>query len=354
MSQGQSLVATFEIVTPIFCAGADQNGPAEPRAFSFRGNLRWFYRALDSGFRKNEGAIFGATSSGQAHASPISLVVMEPAGGWGSRRYHHELPPKEAMQKGECYLGYTFYLGENNRQAAAPGKRFQVRLEPTWDMPQQKVLQAWVASLWLLGTLGGIGSRCRRGFGTCALVGLGAGSAWPIIAPINAQTPEEWLQKFKEGFAQIREWFPYGWKKGEFHHQVLPRDLSPLVSGRGFRDWKDALRDIGNKYRQFRNKYRSQKDKIASLGLPLTSRSKGDTLVPKGGEDVSERSASRLWIRVLKLGEMYYPMVWHCEGPLIPPNTTVVWKKTRQPEKVEEGLRLIYEFFSDLRKAGYK
>jgi hypothetical protein len=61
-----------------------------------------------------------------------------------------------------------------------------------------------------------------------------------------------------------------------------------------------------------------------------------------------------LWIRVLKLGEMYYPMVWHCEGPLIPPNTTVVWKKTRQPEKVEEGLRLIYEFFSDLRKAGCK
>lgn len=356
MSNTEALVATFETITPVFCAGADQNGPAEIRPFSLRGALRWFYRALDFEFRSHEGSFFGSTSGNKVQASPITLSVLGPEEGWGSRLYNQDLPPKEAMQRGECYLGYTFYLGANKRQAVPPQKRFKVILSFTWEKPQQKVLEAWVASLWLFSTLGGLGSRARRGFGTCALVDLEADECWPSIPVIKAQNPKEWHEAFKKGFAQIRQWFPYNWQSGHFQHQVLPKEVKTLIFREGFPTWKEALRDIGNRFREFRHRHRTKKNLLASFGLPLASRSMGDTLIPvcsDSRQGVSERSASRLWIRVLKLGEQYYPMVWHSEGPLVPPGTSLKWKKTQDQERLASGLGLITDFLNELQQAGY-
>ncbi|QBG48950.1 type III-B CRISPR module RAMP protein Cmr1 [Verrucomicrobia bacterium S94] len=49
---------TMEIITPCFCAGADQS-KAEIRAPSIRGELRWWFRAL-GGTRQLEAEVFGS------------------------------------------------------------------------------------------------------------------------------------------------------------------------------------------------------------------------------------------------------------------------------------------------------
>jgi len=139
---------------------------------------------------------------------------------------------------------------------------------------------------------------------------------------------------------------------------VLPEALTPLVSTTGFASWQEALRDIGNRFREFRfrRNVRPYKDKVASFGLPLGSRSRGDTLIPVRLDDraISDRSASRLWIRVVRIGERYHPMVWNCEGPLLPPDhRNLRWKKSGQTVTAPPGLGLIPEFLEGLRQGGY-
>ena len=53
---------TVELITPCFCAGADQT-TAEIRAPSIRGELRWWFRVL-GGTPEQERAVFGGELSG--------------------------------------------------------------------------------------------------------------------------------------------------------------------------------------------------------------------------------------------------------------------------------------------------
>jgi len=63
-----------EIITPCFCAGADQK-KAEIRVPSIRGQLRWWFRAL-GGTREEETAVFGGVH-GRAVTSKVWLRVSD-------------------------------------------------------------------------------------------------------------------------------------------------------------------------------------------------------------------------------------------------------------------------------------
>ncbi len=62
----------IEVITPCFCAGANQQ-QAEIRVPSIRGQLRWWFRAL-GGTRQEEAQIFGGVHGG-ATASAVRLRV---------------------------------------------------------------------------------------------------------------------------------------------------------------------------------------------------------------------------------------------------------------------------------------
>ena len=365
----------FKVVTPVFCAGADQNGPAAIRPFSIRGALRWFYRALDANFAAHEGKYFGSTAGGQGQASPFTLFVEPRAGGtWPSQSYRQELRVQDAMSRGECYLGYSLYMGdkgrdfehsdrqgkdEKRRQAVPPGTCFRVFVSPTWPVQKDHdnhTFKAWSACLWLFAHLGGLGARARRGFGSLQLVGWTAEHPWPTLPTIEARDVQGWHQQFRAGFDQIREWFDRP-VPSETGHQVLPKDLTPLVSMTGFASWQEALRDIGNRFRDFRldPHVRPHIDKVASFGLPLASRSRSDTLVPvsHAALAISDRSASRLWIRVVRVGDLYHPMVWNCDGPLLPFGHNKLRWKSGQHVTAPSGLGLIPQFLAKLRQEGY-
>src|SRR2546426_3883093 len=76
MIRMQEVIFTLQTITPLFLAGADQT-TAELRAPSFRGVMRYWYRALVGGLvgtdtnglqkvMEAEKAIFGATNIGSA------------------------------------------------------------------------------------------------------------------------------------------------------------------------------------------------------------------------------------------------------------------------------------------------
>jgi CRISPR-associated protein Cmr1 len=317
----EKLKAKMRIVTPVFCAGADQKGDAEIRPLSIRGALRWWYRALDPRFREREGALFGATT-GEGSSSPVRVRVVP----WlkGDKDCSQDLRPEMARQNGAAYLGYTLYLGGNKRLAVPEKNEFE--LELTWqyrpsrfissegkDKPaknhpwrwvkgdgqeaDQITRRAWAASLWLFGHLGGLGTRSRRGFGTIALLGW---EGWPECQDLQpahgAATPQDWKARFENGFRIIRSWFPFD-DKAKLRHQHLPSEMTVTLSEAenskplqptsnsperdpqalravlrldGKRNWYECLQFAGSKFQEFRaNRKIHLPQKLAAFGLPI-------------------------------------------------------------------------------------
>ncbi len=316
MAEQQVLQAEMQIVTPVFCAGADQNGASEIRPFSLRGALRWWYRAVDRDFAKWEPLIFGATT-GTGQSSPVGLQVRQ----WvhDSKSLKERLAPQRAPHSGAAYLGYTFYLGNNERKAILP-ERAAVPLRLVWqwqpgnEKDQLRIRRAWAASLWLFGHLGGLGTRCRRGYGTLALTKW---NGWPEcteLPPVHgAGTPQEWKERFQQGWKKIRQWFEPPTKA---EHQHLGRELNVWLWKEGFPAWDKALDEVGGVFQAFRRKQHIHKPELlAAFGLPIQfGRHRARRATPKG----YGRAASLLQIRVVQISGKYHPLVWRAAGPLVP------------------------------------
>ena len=166
--------ATYRIVTPMFCAGADQQR-AELRLPSFKGALRFWWRSLMWGqvkdhreLREKEAALFGASESAVGQ-SKVKLRIVDVQLG-------RTLRPRKRIIKdggsGLAYLGYGVinYNGKLQRPAIDGGS-FTVECRFSRKATDEQVEQVGRA-ISLLGTVGGIGSRSRKGFGSLTLVAL--------------------------------------------------------------------------------------------------------------------------------------------------------------------------------------
>lgn len=168
------LVATYRLTTPMFCAGANQDAAAELRPASFKGVLRFWYRALALGLGQYNGKwenvcdaesrLFGSTSAGQAQVL-LSMEVLSAV---------KEIPKLTKIEGGFAYLagqGLTKYIKDagmvTQRSAIAPGARFVVTC--LFRKHDDKDVDAVRNSLIAVGLLGGLGARTRRGFGSLTL-----------------------------------------------------------------------------------------------------------------------------------------------------------------------------------------
>lgn len=158
-------------VTPLFLGGSDpRNEPPELRPPSFRGAMRYWYRAAVGGvvgdknleaLRKMETAVFGSTETG----SLVSLRLH------GQLRYsqHTILPHKNA----------------GRRNAFDPDQKFILTMTAGPACSEIVWTNACMA-LNLALTLGGIGLRSRRGMGSLQVVGSSA----PLIPVFPKQDSE--------------------------------------------------------------------------------------------------------------------------------------------------------------------
>ncbi len=193
----------FEVLTPAFLSGPDQQ-EVELRAASLRGELAWWWRTLQSGapaaMRDREGQLFGSAEQGlksaltisvkadqlrvipRGHAAPTSGITYTykrggqmgkadvlPYLGYGPIRLLSRAERSEAESRGQRNLLDATGRAKRSpvfiRPAIAPGEHFGMRL--AWrergldSSGPEQVVRA--AASW--STLGGIGSRSRKGFG---------------------------------------------------------------------------------------------------------------------------------------------------------------------------------------------
>ena len=153
-----SLTITLETVTPLFSGGADNKTP-ELRSPPFRGMMRYWFRALAGGvvgdskraldlIREKEAEVFG--SPDEVHGqSAVWIQLSMPA---ITVEDHFLLP----------------HRNKANFAAISPGVSFTLTLtlKPRADI-QKLEMAVW--SLLVGLTLGGIGKRSRRGFGSLGL-----------------------------------------------------------------------------------------------------------------------------------------------------------------------------------------
>ena len=392
-----AMTVTFKTITPMFLAGAEPDKRAELRVPSIKGAMRFWYRTIAPNYKTNEPKIFGSTDEGQGGFLVRILENYKAENReWDPSRYDNDLfncihPKFNASKRhnkktwqlnGIKYLAYS--LSMNKRIYIPAGKEIKLlfTLRPNAH-PDCKM--ALLSSLWLLGHVGGLGSRSRRGFGTVALQSWEWADKSSIELPIShsANSPEKWLEQFQKGLNMIKDWF-----KGErvVDHTVFGSNTKFYLlngvageteEGKSFEPWEMALAEAGLVMQEFRQRwdlkdtnsdyYRvkqhlSKKHNVTvaglspqylelnksapertAFGLPLTFRyGNAHPITFQGVEH--ERSASPLFIRIVEINGKCHPFFALLNAPLLAPNEKVADKEdVRKAKKNSTPLKYSYQ-----------
>ncbi len=365
----------LEVLTPLFLGGA--SGGAEVRAASFRGALRHWYRTVDPEFPQREAAVFGGVAKHQGQ-SPFLLRVREEKPfrpmTWPGREDLKRFNVGRGVKtkNGVNYLGYVFSLPGNEHRTAVPPR---VKINAECAFPRgirataqhggpRAVWQGLLASWWLLGHIGSLGTRARRGFGSLALLDWSVDGAvpadWrhdledlPLLA--HADSLHAWAREAEQARKKMRAWFPANpavvqpaWF-GPRSRAVLLRTGYPLKANL---DWARPMQDAGLKLQNFRAGLEPDRSRArdhvrflnewpggeplagkaperTAFGLPLTFRflKVDDVKPPKkqfelqpAGQDARGRQQQRfpspLWIRVVRVGAQHHALLTRLDGTL--------------------------------------
>lgn len=182
MPRVTEIEATYRVVTPCFCGGANQQ--PEFRLPSFKGVLRFWWRALAwtrhngdlRAVQQHEDAIFGSAANGQSRVQ-VRLVshAMRPVVPVGRVL---TINGGAVVGEGARYLGYgLMHAYASGKTGVRAGELTRACIESPFELtiqfrcrglspPQVDALTDAVASV---GLLGGIGARSRRGYGSLSL-----------------------------------------------------------------------------------------------------------------------------------------------------------------------------------------
>ena len=367
MAAPLSIEMDLVFITPAFLGNAMQK--AELRPQSFKGALRFWYRAVDAqlarpdddGENKNresrnkarEDTIWGGAGDGFGQSKVLLRVhASRPSHWrWDRRQFEHFTTGRGPnTRNGVLYLGYPFGLrGNRERDALAQGTFFKLRaVIPSHSSLREWEIRAITASLWLFSVLGSCGTRGRRGFGSLQATGWRllnskGNTEWEeafeaLPRPSEMNQPDRWKQGIQEACRRFRDWF--GDFPSDTAHPHIFEEFAPKVLD-GFPSWQEAINHAGSKMQAFRHKYQPDYDLVADLlqhpahgktspgrvsfGLPLTFRfgsrpSLGDlTFYPQGlnpGYKAPDRFASLLFIKIVRFGIRYYPVFFRLEGEI--------------------------------------
>ncbi|MFU8802209.1 MAG: type III-B CRISPR module RAMP protein Cmr1 [Bradymonadaceae bacterium] len=201
MSQHDTITATYRVNTPMFLGGADNTTSAELRLSSFKGALRFWWRALVweqigdvDELRRQEADLFG--SSEQKVGQSKARLRLEELGITPTL-----IPPtvlrdgRRTIGPGARYLGYGVMEafssakkgtkeGELTRPCLEAPFNFTVELYVRKATPAQRT--ELVRALKALGMFGGLGSKSRKGYGSLTLLELTEPDGPGYSAPTDA------------------------------------------------------------------------------------------------------------------------------------------------------------------------
>jgi CRISPR-associated protein Cmr1 len=355
----KELTFELEFITPAFIGGANQQ--AELRPASFVGLLRWWWRALKGEcdikrLREEEVKIFGGIAKNQRNeeikmASPVYLRVE------GDVSKHKDLikkygldlifdEKKRAFVGSHIGVGYLYYFmlpkkkrngqEEKGREFIEPGSKLKLTL-----IGKDKVLKHYIASLWALVFLGGVGARSRRGGGNLAVVDYNPEDLPKDLEKISFIPTGDFCKWFVENLRKAKHLV--GSSKGLCDKYSNLSNVKLVLSKKEFDTWFEALNDIGKEFMNFRIKNRQRVFDTAVFGIPVRH-SNGKFVEAERG---IRRRSSPVIIKVVKNSEGKYQwMVLGLEGKFLPDGAKLRFGE----ETGEPDLSLIEEFFRRLRR----
>ena len=277
--------ARFRVLTPLFCSGASPDR-AELRLPSFKGVLRFWWRALawprlDGDLvriQREEDALFGSSGGGQSRLSMRIAACCQPES--GSPRDILEEPGGRVVGEGARYLGYgvmeafpsrarNVAAGQLTRSCLLAPFDFTVRFRARSlsDVERSSLRDALIA----LGTLGGIGSKSRKGYGSLCLERLAIDGVEEWSAPQSAGELRESIGESLRAAVTIDRLPEY---------TALSRSARHVVLSSGEREPLRVLDHVGRELIRYRSWGRG--GKILG-GIDSERRFKDDHDLMKGG-----------------------------------------------------------------------
>jgi CRISPR-associated protein Cmr1 len=224
--QMKELKATFLIVTPMFLGDANQHATSI-RPPSIKGALRFWWRALNwSTFRngaqddasalrelhREEARLFGSAADNQGAGQGQFLLRAKPAGNstWKAEAAGSSLKDLKP-DPGHTYLsGQALWSMGSKKNGTGPHYLRDVLLRQSFDLTLafkpgcgEETAKSLANAVRVWGMLGGVGSRCRRGFGSIAIQSMAGTGALPI--PV---TPNDYQVLLMETLGPLVEELP--------------------------------------------------------------------------------------------------------------------------------------------------
>lgn len=349
MSEKISL--SVEVLTPLFLGGAysrpeqNENGDPELRPPTFRGALRYWFRALLgsnanqrlSRIREVEGKIFGSVLEDSGFGSAVNVRIRNlhikgtaefktspPEIGTHGPNLDSQIP------SGRDYLYWSMNKTHRDgqelpsRRYLLPESGFDLILQtrPTARLPEFKYA---AAALWLLLNLGGVGSRSRRTAGSLSPADLlnFEGLQFQMPAVQNLQQAAEFL---RNNLDLMRGWLSPAAFTSKPQFDVLSPEYCRIWVLGIWPTSNDAIRAMGERLRE---RLRSEPDHInvanwlngkpiaeikrSAFGLPIQYRYSNHG--PRGilqarminnKSTKFDRRASPLWLKITKTADGKY------------------------------------------------
>lgn len=187
----QTIEATYQVNTPMFLGGASQQ--AELRLPSFKGALRFWWRALawdriknPEELLKEESELFGSSDREYGQSKVLMKIKWEGKKPSIFEKGEQLSDGSELIGHGARYFGYGAINAYESKKTGtkdaqlirscldAPASfHVSLILRKTKDDEQDKRRKKQLLdTLMLIGILGGLGSKSRKGYGSLTLLSL--------------------------------------------------------------------------------------------------------------------------------------------------------------------------------------
>jgi CRISPR-associated protein Cmr1 len=335
--------ATYQVVTPCFCGGANQQ--AEFRLPSFKGVLRFWWRVLAwsrcegnlEAIRQEEGRLFGSAAGGQ------SRVLMR------------LVPPEATVERadialaghhGARYLSYGMEDAGRGCLRAPFAVTIRLCCQPERVGSRSDELgQSLLDALTAIGLFGGIGAKSRKGFGSLVLTALRVDGEEQWSPPDSADELAGRIAGFAGGSSQVT---------GQPEYTAMSMNTRYLLVGGGGvtpmqlvdrigQAYKDHLREVGTGSG-------SGELRRAGFGLPRHVGRAQATMEPVS----FTRRASPLFIHIHECASRPIAVLSFLPARFLPQDRQAVRTSRGVEHSAEESALypVVHKFFDRLRDRG--
>ncbi len=354
-------------ITPLFMGGANQQ--AELRTQSFKGVVRWWWRAIKclddiEELRKSEQKIFGGTDENFG-ASKVGIFInydqkkLEQNKGENLKREYNlnwRFDKREKKLKGRhtgiAYMLYSTLLPRKERSFIKDGFEFEIVLR-SFD---EDALKVFLASLWASIYLGGFGLRSRRGGGNLEVVDIKGNNTGLEFIP-KVESSDQLADWIKRNFSRVQKIISANKNNFCFSYSNLSFSRF-IISDKGYDSWIEALNEVGKRFMEFRKKHKKEIFDTAVFGLPVIHKNSkvigGSLDKGKRIKDKIERRASPVLIKILKSKGKFFWLVLRFSGIFFEEGNVLlnVASKNKVLGSQKPDYRLIDEFWNELKNYG--